>query len=146
MKKALFTIVLFLRIMTGATAQTQEYKEEFKKMMELSGSDAMIKNMVPQMLKVMKQQGKELPEEMEQFIKTEMKTYMDEVIGKMDSVYYKYLTLEDLKELNKLYQSPVWTKMKKVQPQIQQELMPNMQKMALDISNKIKELLEKKGH
>lgn len=146
MKKTLFTITLLLCITIATTAQTQEYKQELKKMIELSGADATMKNMVPQMLSMMKQQDKTIPDNVMQFIEKEMTTYLDGMLGKMDKVYFKYLTLNDLKELNKMYQTPVWKKMLKVQPQIQQELMPDMQKMGMEISNKIMELLKEKGY
>lgn len=146
MKKTLFTIALLFCIAMSASAQTQEYKEELKKMMELSGTNATLKNMVPQMLTMMKQQGKTIPDDAMQLIGKEIDAYLNDAMGKMDKIYYKYLTLNDLKELNKMYQTPVWIKMVKVQPQIQQELMPDMQKLGMEMGNKIVELLKEKGY
>ena len=151
MRKILFILVLVLGIggvNVAQTAQTQpskEYVAALKKMIVVSGSDATFKLVIPQMFAMMKQQlpNVELWSEAE---KEMMKTLVDYLVEMLAPIYHKRLTLSDLQEITKFYESPVGKKMAAAQPAIASESMAVGQQWGMKIATKVQESLKAKGY
>lgn len=153
MKKILFIIVFVLGVSVVTMAQTaqnqpsKEYVAELKKMIVLSGSDATFKVMIPQMFAMMKQQLPNVPAEF--WTETEkemMKTLVDDLVGMLAPIYQKHLTLKDLQEIVKFYESPIGKKMAAAQPAIASDSMKVGQQWGMNIAMKVQEALKAKGY
>ena len=150
MRKILFILVLVLGIggvSVAQTAQTQpskEYVAALKKMIVVSGSDATFKLVIPQMFAMMKQQLPNVPAEFwSEAEKEMMKTLVDDLLA---PIYHKRLTLSDLQEITKFYESPVGKKMAAAQPAIATESMAVGQQWGMKIATKVQESLKAKGY
>ena len=153
MKKILFILVFVLGVSVVTMAQTaqnqpsKEYVAELKKMIVLSGSDATFKVMIPQMFAMMKQQLPNVPVEF--WTETEkemMKTLVDDLVGILAPIYQKHLTLKDLQEIVKFYESPIGKKMAAAQPAIASDSMKVGQQWGMNIAMKVQEALKAKGY
>lgn len=153
MKKILFILVFVLGVSVVTMAQTaqnqpsKEYVAELKKMIVLSGSDATFKVMIPQMFAMMKQQLPNVPVEF--WTETEkemMKTLVDDLVGMLAPIYQKHLTLKDLQEIVKFYESPIGKKMAAAQPAIASDSMKVGQQWGMNIAMKVQEALKAKGY
>ena len=153
MKKILFILVFVLGVSVVTMAQTaqnqpsKEYVAELKKMIVLSGSDATFKVMIPQMFAMMKQQLPNVPAEF--WTETEkemMKTLVDDLVGMLAPIYQKHLTLKDLQEIVKFYESPIGKKMAAAQPAIASDSMKVGQQWGMNIAMKVQEALKAKGY
>ena len=142
MRKILFILILVLGIggvSVAQTAQTQpskEYVAALKKMIVVSGSDATFKLVIPQMFAMMKQQLPNVPAEFWSEAEKEM----------LAPIYHKRLTLSDLQEITKFYESPVGKKMAAAQPAIATESMAVGQQWGMKIATKVQESLKAKGY
>ena len=152
MKKILFILVFVLGVSVVTMAQTaqnqpsKEYVAELKKMIVSSGSDATFKVMIPQMFAMMKQQLPNVPAEF--WTETEkemMKTLVDDLVEMLAPIYQKHLTLKDLQEIVKFYESPIGKKMA-AQPAITSESMKVGQQWGMNIAMKVQEALKAKGY
>ena len=153
MKKILFILVFVLGVSVVTMAQTapnqpsKEYVAELKKMIVSSGSDATFKVMIPQMFAMMKQQLPNVPAEF--WTETEkemMKTLVDDLVEMLAPIYQKHLTLKDLQEIVKFYESPIGKKMAAAQPAITSESMKVGQQWGMNIAMKVQEALKAKGY
>lgn len=153
MKKILFVLVFVLGVSVVTMAQTvqnqpsKEYVAELKKMIVSSGSDATFKVMIPQMFAMMKQQLPNVPAEF--WTETEkemMKTLVDDLVEMLAPIYQKHLTLKDLQEIVKFYESPVGKKMAAAQPAIVSDSMKVGQQWGMNIAMKVQEALKAKGY
>lgn len=138
MKTFVIMVGLFFASIS-VNAQTQEYMDEVKKMMELSGADATVRQIISQ---ITGSTGKEIPKDALQLIDKEVQACFDRMRVTMGQVYHKYLTLEDLKRLNSLYEDKTFRKLMKVQPEMQKEMMPDIQKVSVEIAQKVIEILK----
>ena len=141
MRKILFILVLVLGIggvSVAQTAQTQpskEYVVALKKMIVVSGSDATFRLLIPQMFAMMQQQLPNVPAEFWSEAEKEMtKTLVDDLAEMLAPIYYKRLTLSDLQEITKFYESPV------------SESMAVGQQWGMKIATKVEEALKAKGY
>ena len=153
MKKILFILVFVLGVSVVTMAQTvqnqpsKEYVAELKKMIVSSGSDATFKVMIPQMFAMMKQQLPNVPAEFWTETENEMmKTLVDDLVGMLAPIYQKHLTLKDLQEIVKFYESPVGKKMAAAQPAIVSDSMKVGQQWGMNIAMKVQEALKAKGY
>lgn len=153
MRKILFILVLVLGIggvSVAQTAQTQpskEYVAALKKMIVVSGNDATFKLVIPQMFAMMKQQLPNVPAEFwSEAEKEMMKTLVDDLVEMLAPIYHKRLTLSDLQEITKFYESPVGKKMAAAQPAIATESMAVGQQWGMKIATKVQESLKAKGY
>ena len=153
MKKILFILVLVLGIggvSVAQTAQTQpskEYVVALKKMIVVSGGDATLRLLNPQMFAMMQQQLPNVPAEFWSEAEKEMtKTLVDDLAEMLAPIYYKRLTLSDLQEITKFYESPVGKKMAAAQPAIASESMAVGQQWGMKIATKVEEALKAKGY
>ena len=115
MKKFIFLIAIAIGSMvcTAARAQTtkEAYKQELRSYMESSGSTASFDTMVNQLFMM----AGGIPAEKKAEIRTQA---FDKLVDLMTPVYQKNITLEDLKEINKFYQTPAGKRISGAQPKI----------------------------
>ena len=97
----------------AARAQTtkEAYKQELRTYMESSGSTASFDTMVNQLFMM----AGGIPAEKKAEIRTQA---FDKLVDLMTPVYQKNITLEDLKEINKFYQTPAGKRISGAQPKI----------------------------
>lgn len=138
MKKMFFLLAALVWMSFGAQAQSAEYKAAVKKLMAVSGGDAVMKMIPEQMLSMIEQQAPNLPAS----VKSEIKSmFSDEAVAelmdKMAPIYQKYYTEKDLKDMIAFYDTPLGKKMATVQPQLSKESMTVAQKWAADLGQKI---------
>lgn len=115
MKKLIFTIAITIGCLcsTAVSAQTNgdSYKQELRTYMESSGSTASFDTMVNQLFMM----AGNIPAEK----KTEIrKQAFDKLVELMAPVYKKNISMEDLKEINKFYQTPAGKRIAEAQPKI----------------------------
>jgi hypothetical protein len=126
---------------------SDDYKKAVKKMLEVSGSQAIFKASVSQMMDIMKKQYSSVPDKVWSEFITEMeKTSMEDLIVLLIPIYHKHFTLEDIKQLIDFYQSPVGKKFAEKTPLITQESMQAGYDWGLQIGQKIAEKLKEKGY
>ena len=137
MKKGLVLVVMCVAMLfaaapsASAQAPSDEYKATLEKMLELSGSMASAKAMVPQMISMLKQQweGK----------------FGSKLAELYAPVYQKYLTLDDLKKIVAFYESPVGKKLGASTPAMMAEGMQIGQKLGMEIATELQQELQAQG-
>lgn len=116
MKKGLVLVVMCVAMLfaaapsASAQAPSDEYKATLEKMLELSGSMASAKAMVPQMISMLKQQSSASASFWDGFQKKWEGKFGSKLAELYAPVYQKYLTLDDLKKIVAFYESPVGKK------------------------------------
>lgn len=107
-----------------ARAQSDEYRDAVTRMMEVTGTMKTTDTMLIQMVGYLKDADSTVPEEywtkMVSKFKEKLRTRMVDICV---TIYRKYLTLEDLNELNAVYSMPIMQKLVEVNPAILQESM-----------------------
>ncbi len=153
MRKLLFILILVLGIGGVNVAQTtqnqpsKEYIAALKKLIVVSGADATVKQLIPQMFAMMRQQLPNVPSKYwEEVEKVMMKTLVDDWVEMLIPIYHKRFTLSDLQGIIKFYESPVGKKMAAEQPAIASESMAVGQQWGVKIATKVEEALKAKGY
>ena len=96
----------------GVQAQdNQEYEKQVAKMLEMTHTMDAMKQIFPQMTAMLKQQLPQAPDEFWKELDASMNGMYDKMIKAVIPVYKKYLTLDDLKEIIKFYETPVGKKL-----------------------------------
>ena len=145
MKKIYFLGLLLLSFYQFASSQSDEkYKETLIELFRVSHTEQTYEAAVKQMFSMFRQQQSNVPTEIWVDLEKEMnKTSMDDLISMLIPVYSKHLTIEDLNELIKFYESPVGQKYAEKNPLIMQESMQVGQhwgqKIGMEFVNKLKE-------
>ena len=104
MKKGLVLVVMCVAMLfaaapsASAQAPSDEYKATLEKMLELSGSMASAKAMVPQMISMLKQQSSASASFWDGFQKKWEGKFGSKLAELYAPVYQKYLTLDDFKD------------------------------------------------
>lgn len=115
MKKLIFTIAIAIGCLCSTALRAQNnadsYKQELRTYMESSGSMASFDTMVNQLFLMA---GSVPAEKMAEI----RKQAFDKLVDLMTPVYQKNITLEDLKEINKFYQTPAGKRIAEAQPKI----------------------------
>lgn len=115
MKKLIFLVAIATSCIfcSAVNAQTNNdaYKQELRAYMETSGSSAAFETAINQMF--MMTGG--IPTEKKAEIRTQA---FDKLVDLMAPVYQKNITLEDLKAINKFYQTPAGKRIAAAQPKI----------------------------
>lgn len=116
MKKLVFTVA-FLSVTDFGFAQTNDFKQDVLKMMEVSGANAsqeeLIKNQILPMV----------AEEKRADLKKDVQAVFGEINSDVADLYMKKFTHDEVKEILKFYESPVGKKMSEVTPEITSESM-----------------------
>lgn len=115
MRKIIIVIAIAIGCMVSTTMKAQNtedaYKKELRTYMESSGSTASFDTMVNQLFMM----AGNIPAEK----KTEIrKQAFDKLVELMAPVYQKNISIEDLKEINKFYQTPAGKRIAEAQPKI----------------------------
>ncbi|NJL13040.1 MAG: DUF2059 domain-containing protein [Microscillaceae bacterium] len=149
MKKitCLFSIIVFLGTLPGLQAQSLDYRNKIKKMLELSGSEQMFKISVKQMLEQFKGMRPEIPAAFWNDFETEvMKTSINDLVEMLTPVYFHHLSESDLDELITFYESPIGKKFVSKNPMIMQESMQVGQEWGKKLGEQVVKKLEEKGY
>lgn len=142
MKKFFLLCGALVLFSLGAQAQTPEYTAKMAKMMELSGADAVMKELPRQMIDMMKQQTSVLPDSVSQQIENMMAEYFPKMIELMTPIYAKYYSEEDLDGLIAFYESPLGKKMASTQPLIMKEMMGVIPQWGAEFGSKMAEIMK----
>jgi hypothetical protein len=121
----------------------KEYSSTLKKMFELSGSEESYKVAIKQVIYVYKSKN---PYDVnwDEIEKEFTKTSLNDLVEMLVPVYQKYMTIDDIKEIIKFYQTPIGRKYAKNTPFILQESMQVGQQWGQRIGKQIEEKLKKK--
>ncbi|TCO08230.1 DUF2059 domain-containing protein [Natronoflexus pectinivorans] len=148
MIKKFFAIAVF--ILAGMTAIGQEgcdYSKTLKKMFEVSGTEASYQTAIKQMISMFKHQypnvGTKVWTELE---KEFLKTSMDELTEMLVPVYSKYMSIADLQDIIKFYESPAGLKFAESTPLIMEESMQIGQAWGMKLGQEFTKRMEEKGY
>lgn len=145
MKRFYFLGLLLLTFYSLTFAQSDEqYKKTLIKLFRVSNTEQTYEVAIKQMFSMFRQQQSNVPIEIWNDLEKEMnKTSMNDLISMLIPVYSKHLTIDDLNELIKFYESPVGQKYAEKNPLIVQESMQVGQqwgqKIGIEFMNKLKE-------
>jgi len=147
MKKISSTLILILISCFLSFAQNEnEYKETLKTMFKISGSEDTYQAAITQVFSIFKGQYTEVKEETWTELEKEFQnTSMHDLIDLLAPVYQKHLTIDDLKELIKFYETPVGKKFASKTPFITQESMQVGQEWGMKIGQEFSEKMTEKG-
>lgn len=152
MRKTIFSIALcMVFLMSAVSVSAQEKESEYKKvlteMLETSGALTAVRNMVPQMIEMMKRSYSNVPEEFWTSFggKLSDKAY-GQLIDIYVPIYQRQLTLDDLKKIIVFYKSPVGKKLAEATPVMTAEAMQSGQALGMQIAQEIMTELKNKGY
>ena len=130
--KFLFFILLFTSI---SAFSAQASKESIRTLMQKTGAGNMGVQMMDQMLPALKQMLPDAPDDFWKGVMAEMSG--DEIIELVIPVYQKYLSAEDIKQINAFYDTEAGKKLIRVQPDIVRESMLLGQQWGQDIARRV---------
>lgn len=147
-RKLLFVIVMILVVTTVGTALSEETKltkkESIKKLLVLSGSADMGKQMLDQMIDSYK---KTMPSVTEKFWdEFKKKASEDSLIEMIIPIYDKYFSQEDIDGLIVFYESPAGKKFVSVLPDLTKEAVKKGQEWGTKLAEDIMKELAKEGY
>jgi hypothetical protein len=139
-----FSLLVFLSV-TSFSQEDKQYTKTLNKMFEVSGTEESYQAAIKQMFTIFKQQYPDVEVEIWTDLEKEFsKTSLNELTKMLVPVYSKYMTLEDLNELIKFYNTPTGKKYAKSTPLIMQESMQVGQqwgmKIGQDFEKKMKDI------
>ncbi|ADV42819.1 DUF2059 domain-containing protein [Bacteroides helcogenes] len=144
MRKLFFMAAMCIAMLSmqsaGVYAQdvNGKYKETLYKMMDKSGGLEAVKQMVPQLVGMMKQQAASQPDSFwEDFTKRWTKQFIDKMVERYAPIYQKYLTQGDLEAILAFYDTPVGQKMSAATPPITKEGMQMGQQLGMEIGQQM---------
>lgn len=148
MKKILCLVVCAMCVAAlSARAQSDEYRKELAKMMELTGALQTADVIMTQMVGYMKASAPSVPEDVWEKMTSK---FNEKVRARMVDIYVpiyaKYLTLADLKKLNEVYGSPVVQKAVGATPAIMQEGMSAGAALGQEIMAEVQKELADEGY
>lgn len=148
MTKKLITLTLVCFVYFNTFAQTnKEYSNALKKMFEVSGTMETYQGAIKQMIDMFKKQYSKVDEKVwKEFEKEFSSTSIDELTDLLAPVYEKHMTLADLQELIKFYETPLGKKYAKSIPLITQESMQVGQEWGMKIGQQIAKKMKDKGY
>lgn len=148
MKKLISTLSLFIIMTFVSFGQTHDdYKETLQKMLKISGSEESYHAAINQMFTMFKQQFSAVNEETWTSFEAEFKnTSINVLLELIVPVYQKHMTIEDLKELIKFYETPVGKKFALKTPLIVQESMQVGQQWGMKIGQDFAKKMKDKGY
>lgn len=151
--KKLFTTLTVCLILTSMTfaqekaVDTQEYKKTLHTMFSLSGTEQTYQAAISQMLNMFKQQYASVNEDIWNELEQEFrKSSLNDLVDLLTPVYQKHLTINDLKELIKFYESPAGQKLAQTTPLITQESMQVGQQWGMQIGQEFAKKMQEKGY
>lgn len=147
MKKVLILFSLVLLVGSVEGQDKLDYGESLQKMFEVSGSQETFNVVIKQMFGMFKDQYSGVEGDIWNELEKEFKdSSMEELADMLTPVYQKYMTIEDLNELIKFYESPVGKKFAKNTPLITQESMQIGQQWGMKIGEDFAKKMEERGY
>ncbi|MBN2348805.1 MAG: DUF2059 domain-containing protein [Bacteroidales bacterium] len=147
MKRITILILAVSLSISSLFSQTEnEYEQTLKKMLSISGTEASFETAISQMFQMYKQQQTDVPADIwDEFEQEFLRTSLDDLVEMFTPVYKKYLTIEDLKQIIKFYQTPAGKKYAEKTPLIMQESMEVGQQWGMKVGEKFQKKLEERG-
>ena len=148
MKKLLIILLFPVIFYSNSYAQTEdEYKKTLKELFMISGSEENYQAAIKQMTSMFKQKQTNVREEIWCELETEFsKTSIINLVDMLTPVYKKYMSLEDLNEMIKFYQTPIGQKFLKNNSQIMLESMQVGLEWGMKLGEEIVKKLKDKGY
>ena len=141
-----FSLLIFLSV-TSFSQEDKQYTETLNKMFEVSGTEGSYQAAIKQMFSMSKQQYSNVEVEIWTDLEKEFsKTSLNELTKMLVPVYSKYMTLEDLNELIKFYNTPTGKKYAKSTPLIMQESMQIGQQWGMKIGQDFEKKMKDRGY
>lgn len=141
-----FSLFVFLSV-TSFSQEDKQYTKTLNKMFEISGTEESCQAAIKQMFTIFKQQYPNLEVEIWTDLEKEFsKSSLNELTKMLVPVYSKYMTLEDLNELIKFYNTPTGKKYAKSTPLITQESMQVGQQWGMKIGQDFVKKMKDKGY
>ena len=142
MKKSFLVLFVALFVSFSVAAQENEsYRSVLEKYFEVQGTYATMNSTLETLMDIYKD-SLSIPDDVCTIIKEKMHvSLIDVAIEFYEPIYSKYLSIEDLKELIKFYESPVGKRIVAANPAIVQETMSKSfalgQKIAGELVNEL---------
>ncbi|WP_348823843.1 DUF2059 domain-containing protein [Flavobacterium aestuarii] len=114
--KKLFLPIAFLLLAQITTAQNASFKADVLKLISISGADAQIKSVKPQILSM-------IPESKKETFSKEFDATIPSLLDKMANVYMEIYTPDDIKAMIVFYETPVGKKMNEKAGELSQKSM-----------------------
>lgn len=148
MKKIYILGLLLLTFCKLTHAQSEDqYKETLSKLFRVAHTEQTFEVAIKQIFSMYRQQQSDVPTDIWNDLEEEMnKTTMNDLITMLVPVYSKHLTIDDLNELIKFYESPVGQKYAEKNPLIVQESMQVGQAWGEKIATELLNKLNEKGY
>ncbi|MFW5708275.1 MAG: DUF2059 domain-containing protein [Bacteroidota bacterium] len=148
MRKILTTaLVLMICTTVFGQAETDEYRKTLKRFFEVSGSQETYQTAIEQMFMMYRQQYSEVDEQAWNALEKEFaKTSLNDLTEMLVPVYSKYMTIEDLQELIRFYETPVGRKFAQNTPLIMQESMQIGQQWGMKIGRELEQRIKENGY
>lgn len=150
MKKGLFSIVLCLAFLVSATsvsAQEDSYRKALAQMLDASGTLAVDKASISQLLPLMQHTYSNVPDTFWVEYEKEFSQKVEEkFIDVYVPIYKKYLTENDLKKITSFYKSPVGRKLAEATPTIVAESVAAGRQFGRELMQMITQKLQEEGY
>lgn len=147
MKKISLAVSFLLLFSIFSFAQeSADYRQALQKMFEVSGSVESYKPAVKQMLAIYKQQYPSVSQEKWESMESDLVDLsLNDLVDLLVPVYQKYLSISDLEDVIRFYQSPVGVKFAEATPKLTQEAMMLGQQLAGLVNQRVKQKMEEEG-
>lgn len=143
MKKLILLLSLSLFVAFHSAAQSDEYQQYLKQYFEASGSSQTFEVAIKQTIQNMKTAASGLSDETwDELEKEFLKTSIDDLVVKLQPVYEKYLTIDDLKAVIRFYESSVGKKLAVNTPLITQESMQIGGQWGMELGQKVMQRIQ----
>ncbi|MBK6846754.1 MAG: DUF2059 domain-containing protein [Proteobacteria bacterium] len=151
MRRTTTTLALALLLVGGAARPTlakraaaapmSAHQRDARKLLELSGAQQMGKQMISQMLGMMRQNATDVPEDFWRTIekKLDFSALLDELAG----LYARHLSHDDVSQLITFFSSPVGRRFVAVQPRVMQDSVAISQKWGQQFMQQVMQELER---
>jgi len=126
----------------GAPATSKE--ADIRRLMELSGSASLGKQVMVQMLSRFRETMPQVPAEFWSGLEKEIRT--DDMINLVVPIYARHFSQPDIRELIKFYESPIGRKLVARQPDIVRESMGVGQEWGKQMAGRVIQKLKEKGY
>ena len=146
-KRILLSALMFIGCLSAFGQVNEEYKKTLKKVFEVTGSEKTYEVAIKQIFTAYKQQFPSVETRMwDELEKEFQKTSLSSLTDLLVPVYSKYMTIEDLQELIKFYETPVGKKYAQNVPFITQESIQIGQQWGMKLGQDIEKKIKEKGY
>jgi hypothetical protein len=140
---AVFAMLFVYSSRVSAQDVSDEYKSQLREMLTVSGSLEGARQVVPQLLALVKQQQPEISDEACRKVEETFNVkVIDRMVDLYAPIYIKYLTLDDLKQIVAFYQTPAGKKWGEATPSITLEGTKMGQQLGMELAGEIQQALQ----